>query len=144
VLIELAHIEMELITLLAAKFAEEQGAFKLLIVDSILALFRVDFSGRGELSERQQKSVMLALVVERQLEGADVPSFAGSTRCSRASVAFRRSSTSPCPFSRPHCLFPLTDEPTPSASSRTKSNLTLERTPCLPEPTRNLSEVTSW
>ena len=47
--------EMELITLLAAKFAEEQGAYRLLIVDSILALFRVDFSGRGELSERQQK-----------------------------------------------------------------------------------------
>lgn len=25
------------------------------IVDSIMALFRVDYSGRGELSERQQK-----------------------------------------------------------------------------------------
>lgn len=25
------------------------------IVDSIMALFRTDFSGRGELSERQQK-----------------------------------------------------------------------------------------
>jgi Rad51 len=25
------------------------------IIDSIMALFRVDFSGRGELSERQQK-----------------------------------------------------------------------------------------
>ena len=28
--------------------------FKLLIVDSIMALFRVDYSGRGELAERQQ------------------------------------------------------------------------------------------
>ncbi|MBW0496954.1 hypothetical protein O181_036669 [Austropuccinia psidii MF-1] len=66
--------QMELIIHLAAKFAED-GDFKLLvcfrilialegsykklitkkIVDSILALFRVDFSGRGELSERQQK-----------------------------------------------------------------------------------------
>lgn len=27
------------------------------IVDSIMALFRVDYSGRGELSERQQKVV---------------------------------------------------------------------------------------
>ena len=27
---------------------------KLLIVDSIMALFRVDYSGRGELAERQQ------------------------------------------------------------------------------------------
>lgn len=37
----------------AAKLAEER--FSLLIVDSVMALFRVDFSGRGELSERQQK-----------------------------------------------------------------------------------------
>ncbi|KAL8287000.1 hypothetical protein RQP46_004006 [Phenoliferia psychrophenolica] len=47
--------QMELITQLAAKFAEEQGVYRLLIVDSILALFRVDFSGRGELADRQQK-----------------------------------------------------------------------------------------
>ncbi|CAM6123353.1 unnamed protein product [Calypogeia fissa] len=38
---------------LAAKMSEEP--FKLLIVDSVMALFRVDFSGRGELAERQQK-----------------------------------------------------------------------------------------
>ena len=37
----------------AAKMAEDQ--YSLLIVDSITALFRVDFSGRGELAERQQK-----------------------------------------------------------------------------------------
>ena len=33
----------------------EQGPYRILIVDSIISLFRVDFSGRGELSERQQK-----------------------------------------------------------------------------------------
>ncbi|XP_078172482.1 DNA repair (Rad51) family protein [Carex rostrata] len=38
---------------LAAKMAEEP--FRLLILDSIIALFRVDFTGRGELAERQQK-----------------------------------------------------------------------------------------
>ncbi|PVH33590.1 hypothetical protein PAHAL_8G027700 [Panicum hallii] len=38
---------------LAAKMAEEP--FRLMIVDSVIALFRVDFSGRGELAERQQK-----------------------------------------------------------------------------------------
>lgn len=38
---------------LAAKMAEEP--FKLLVIDSIMAHFRVDFVGRGELSERQQK-----------------------------------------------------------------------------------------
>ena len=31
-----------------------EDSFALLIVDSIMAPFRVDFSGRGELSERQQ------------------------------------------------------------------------------------------
>ena len=42
-----------LLALLGAKMVEDQ--FKLLIIDSITALFRVDFSGRGELAERQQK-----------------------------------------------------------------------------------------
>lgn len=43
----------QLITEIAAKMVEEQ--YRLLIVDSITALFRVDFSGRGELAERQMK-----------------------------------------------------------------------------------------
>ena len=42
-----------LLSQVAAKMAEDQ--FSLLVVDSITALFRVDFSGRGELAERQQK-----------------------------------------------------------------------------------------
>ena len=37
----------------AAYFA--QDCYKLLIIDSVTALFRVDFCGRGELAERQQK-----------------------------------------------------------------------------------------
>ena len=32
-----------------------QDPFKLLIVDSIMSNFRVDFQGRGELADRQQK-----------------------------------------------------------------------------------------
>ncbi|THH19036.1 hypothetical protein EW146_g2047 [Bondarzewia mesenterica] len=46
--------QMELINECSVRFAEDKD-FKLMIVDSIMALFRVDFSGRGELSERQQK-----------------------------------------------------------------------------------------
>merc|ERR1719167_1045487 len=46
--------QMELLDFVCAKFHEEPGVFKLLIVDSIMALFRVDYSGRGELAERQQ------------------------------------------------------------------------------------------
>jgi hypothetical protein len=30
------------------------GEYRLLIVDSVISLFRSDFQGRGELSERQQ------------------------------------------------------------------------------------------
>lgn len=61
---------MELINECSLRFAEDKD-FRLLvcpshsdslfcahmrkIIDSIMALFRVDFSGRGELSERQQK-----------------------------------------------------------------------------------------
>eukprot|EP00605_Chrysophyceae_sp_TOSAG23-4_P000547 GSChrysophyteH1.ASY1.ANO1.616.1 assembled CDS len=32
-----------------------RGPYRVLIIDSIISLFRVEFSGRGELSERQQK-----------------------------------------------------------------------------------------
>jgi len=40
------------VTAAAAKMSEDR--FSVLIIDSIMALYRVDFSGRGELSERQQ------------------------------------------------------------------------------------------
>lgn len=43
----------DLLIPLAAKMAEEP--FKLLIMDSITSNLRVDFCGRGELAERQQK-----------------------------------------------------------------------------------------
>ena len=45
--------QFDLLVEIAARMAEE--SFRLLVVDSITSLFRVDFSGRGELSERQQK-----------------------------------------------------------------------------------------
>lgn len=47
--------QYELLNSVAAKFHEEAGVFKLLIVDSIMALFRVDFNGLGEMVARQQK-----------------------------------------------------------------------------------------
>ena len=34
---------------------KESGPFRLIIIDSATSLFRVDFQGRGELAERQQK-----------------------------------------------------------------------------------------
>ncbi|XP_060535292.1 meiotic recombination protein DMC1/LIM15 homolog [Cylas formicarius] len=47
--------QYELLNNVAAKFHDEPGIFKLLIVDSIMALFRVDFNGRGEIADRQGK-----------------------------------------------------------------------------------------
>lgn len=47
--------QSDLLTALSLKFSEEPGAYRLLVVDSIISLFRTDFSGRGELGERQQK-----------------------------------------------------------------------------------------
>lgn len=45
--------QVDLLDHVAAQMASTR--FALLIVDSATALFRVDFTGRGELSERQQK-----------------------------------------------------------------------------------------
>ncbi len=48
--------QMEALKPLAALLSDiEQGPFRLVIVDSVISLFRVEFSGRGELAERQQK-----------------------------------------------------------------------------------------
>eukprot|EP01114_Cavostelium_apophysatum_P021174 TRINITY_DN7307_c0_g1_i1.p1 TRINITY_DN7307_c0_g1~~TRINITY_DN7307_c0_g1_i1.p1 ORF type:complete len:353 (-),score=107.01 TRINITY_DN7307_c0_g1_i1:1-1059(-) len=58
--------QLQLITEIAAKMVEEP--FRLLIVDSITALFRVDYSGRGELAERQQK---LGQMVSRLMKIAE-------------------------------------------------------------------------
>jgi meiotic recombination protein DMC1 len=45
--------QSELLDHVAARMAQDR--FALLIVDSATALFRVDFAGRGELADRQQK-----------------------------------------------------------------------------------------
>ncbi|WWC72788.1 meiotic recombinase Dmc1 [Kwoniella pini CBS 10737] len=46
--------QCDLLVELAVRFVEDR-TYKLIIVDSIMNLFRQDYSGRGELSERQQK-----------------------------------------------------------------------------------------
>ncbi|KAF2112125.1 meiotic recombination protein-like protein dmc1 [Lophiotrema nucula] len=45
--------QMELLNKVAEYFVGNE--YRLLIIDSIMALFRVDYTGRGELNERQQK-----------------------------------------------------------------------------------------
>lgn len=45
-------MQTELLEGLASNFASNE--YRLLIIDSVMALYRTDYSGRGELSERQQ------------------------------------------------------------------------------------------
>jgi meiotic recombination protein DMC1 len=45
--------QLELLEELSQHFMS--GEYRLLIIDSVMACFRVDYTGRGELSERQQK-----------------------------------------------------------------------------------------
>ena len=67
--------QMELLDHVAAKFHEEPGIFKLLIVDSVMALFRVDFSGRGELADRQQKLAQMLSRLQKISEEYNVAVF---------------------------------------------------------------------
>ena len=59
----------------AAKFHEEGGLFKLLVVDSVMALFRVDYSGRGELADRQQKLAQFMSRLQKIAEEYNVSVF---------------------------------------------------------------------
>ena len=45
---------MDLLNELSVRLCEDQ-TYRLIIIDSIMALFRTDFCGRGELADRQQK-----------------------------------------------------------------------------------------
>lgn len=48
--------QMEAVKPIAALLADvDQGPFRLLIIDSVIALFRTEFTGRADLAERQQK-----------------------------------------------------------------------------------------
>jgi len=59
----------------AALFYQEPGVFKLLIVDSIMALFRVDYSGRGELADRQQHLAQMMSRLQKISEEYNVAVF---------------------------------------------------------------------
>jgi meiotic recombination protein DMC1 len=56
--------------------------FRLVIVDSIMALFRVDFSGRGELAERQQKLGQMMSRLQKIAEEFNVAVFITNHVCS--------------------------------------------------------------
>ncbi|KAJ3416843.1 Meiotic recombination protein dmc1 [Chytridiales sp. JEL 0842] len=71
--------QMDLLIECAARMME--GDFRLLIVDSIIALFRTDYSGRGELSERQQKLNQMLARLMRLAEEFNVAVFITNQMC---------------------------------------------------------------
>ncbi|KAF5846003.1 hypothetical protein GGP41_008489 [Bipolaris sorokiniana] len=60
--------QMELLNKVAEFFVSNE--YRLLIIDSIMALFRVDYTGRGELNERQQKLNQFLSKLTHVAEGA--------------------------------------------------------------------------
>ncbi|KAG5900360.1 hypothetical protein JTB14_033809 [Gonioctena quinquepunctata] len=79
--------QYELLNSVAAKFHEEAGIFKLLIVDSIMALFRVDFNGRGEIAGRQQKLGQMMSRLQKISEEYNIAVFVTNQITSDFSVA---------------------------------------------------------
>jgi meiotic recombination protein DMC1 len=65
---------MELLNKVAEFFVGNE--YRLLIIDSIMALFRVDYTGRGELNERQQKLNQFLSKLTHVAEGASRDSHA--------------------------------------------------------------------
>lgn len=61
-------------TEIAAKMADEK-CFRLLVIDSIIAPFRVDYSGRGELADRQQKLNLLLMGLMKLAEQFNIAVF---------------------------------------------------------------------
>ena len=51
-----------------AILAQEAGIVRLLIIDSIMATFRTDYCGRGELAERQQMLNQVLAAIKRLAE----------------------------------------------------------------------------
>lgn len=59
--------QLELLNTLSREFAN--GDYRLLIIDSIMNCFRVDYCGRGELADRQQKLNQFLMKLAHMAEG---------------------------------------------------------------------------
>ncbi|KAL3465141.1 Rad51-domain-containing protein [Aspergillus heterothallicus] len=63
--------QLELLNTLSKEFVG--GDYRLLIIDSIMNCFRVDFCGRGELADRQQKLNQFLMKLAHMAEGTFSP-----------------------------------------------------------------------
>lgn len=59
--------QLELLNTLSRAFAS--GEYRLLVIDSIMNCFRVDYCGRGELADRQQKLNQFLMKLAHMAEG---------------------------------------------------------------------------
>ena len=60
---------------MAGRFNDDKGAYRLLVIDSVMALFRVDYTGRGELAERQNRLGQFLSRVQKIAEEFNVAVF---------------------------------------------------------------------
>jgi meiotic recombination protein DMC1 len=72
---------------IGGRMAEEQ-CYRLLVIDSIIAPFRVDYSGRGELADRQQKLNVLLCGLMKLAEQFNLAVFI--TNQVRLTITFKR------------------------------------------------------
>ena len=104
---------MDLLNALSQSFATNE--YRLLIIDSIMNCFRVDYCGRGELAERQQKLNQFLSRLSHIAEGEQGPNQADQVSCLHA-----QSLTSACSWYSnpliPSCL------PAANSHRRTKSS----------------------
>lgn len=61
--------QLELLNTLSQAFAG--GEYRLLVIDSIMNCFRVDYCGRGELADRQQKLNQFLMKLAHMAEGRE-------------------------------------------------------------------------
>ncbi|XP_017783524.1 PREDICTED: meiotic recombination protein DMC1/LIM15 homolog [Nicrophorus vespilloides] len=67
--------QWELLNHIGEKLHEDPGLYKLLIIDSIMALFRVDFSGLGEITDRQKKLGQMMSRLQKMSEEFNIAVF---------------------------------------------------------------------
>ncbi|KAH6577946.1 hypothetical protein BASA50_010147 [Batrachochytrium salamandrivorans] len=72
--------QFELLNELAVRLCDDRQ-FRLVIVDSIMALFRTDFCGRGELADRQQKLGQMLAKLTRISEEFNVAVYLTNQMC---------------------------------------------------------------
>lgn len=101
--------QLELLNTLSREFAA--GEFRLLIIDSIMNCFRVDYCGRGELADRQQKLGQFLMRLGHMAEGMSVFCLPGSSCLPLQSSMSASSWFAPLSFSlRKHGLTSQTNQ----------------------------------